>query len=276
MLQALTIKGNVCAVWMRLGERRFPPKLNFSIRVSNYTNWGSNQHVFHRQHSRSFTNMHAPLLLCAGSTDARGDIVTSIRKNVGPTSEMRLRPELRGGLALLIYANECTQSNKSCVLLCLTDTQKLLNPSVHNQLQPKLSTITLFPLWDCAGSAASTFLFLLFVSASAQQTVVISLLSCANSSWFFFVVVFLKVTTWCPSVTLELFEVTCFCFWLIFLWHHSCLNCLWGRLAHEKPCSFPINGFPITNTHHNLSTIFVIMKAGGKSHKQTREQKGLK
>lgn len=86
--------------------------------VSNYTNWGSNQHVFHRQHSRSFTNMHAPLLLCAGSTDARGDIVTSIRKNVGPTSEMRLRPELRGGLALLIYANECTQSNKSCVLLC--------------------------------------------------------------------------------------------------------------------------------------------------------------
>lgn len=118
MLQALTIKGNVCAVWMRLGERRFPPKLNFSIRVSNYTNWGSNQHVFHRQHSRSFTNMHAPLLLCAGSTDARGDIVTSIRKNVGPTSEMRLRPELRGGLALLIYANDSTQSNKSCVLLC--------------------------------------------------------------------------------------------------------------------------------------------------------------
>lgn len=180
---------------------------------------------------------------------------------------------------MLMIAHRATRAVCYCVTdACLTDTQKLLNPSVHNQLQPKLSTITLFPLWDCAGSAASTFLFLLFVSASAQQTVVISLLSCANSSWFFVVVVFLKVTTWCPSVTLEPFEVTspCFCFWLIFLWHHSCLNCLWGRLAHEKPCSFPINGFPITNTHHNLSTIFVIMKAGRKSHKQTREQKGLK
>lgn len=95
---------------------------------------------------------------------------------------------------MLMIAHRATRAVCYCVTdACLTDTQKLLNPSVHNQLQPKLSTITLFPLWDCAGSAASTFLFLLFVSASAQQTVVISLLSCANSSWFFVVVVFLKL-----------------------------------------------------------------------------------
>lgn len=89
-----------------------------------------------------------------------------------------------------------TEQQELCVIVWLmpvsqthTKTPESINPQPTTA---KLSTITLFPLWDCAGSAASTFLFLLFVSASAQQTVVISLLSCSNPSCCFFVVVFFK------------------------------------------------------------------------------------
>lgn len=175
-----------------------------------------------------------------------------------------------------------TEQQELCVIVWLmpvsqTHKNSWIHQSTTNHSQNSLPS----PCYLCGTALArllphSCFCYLFLLQLSRLSSFLC--LAAQIQVGFLLLLFFLKVTTWCPSVTLEPFEVTspCFCFWLIFLWHHSCLNCLWGRLAYEKPCSFPINGFPITNTHHHLSTIFVIMKAGGKSHKQTREQKGLK